>query len=140
MVFEEPSHQSPFLKRLELVSAIPVPREGHQASGQLCSPCTQRCRRNLSKIYRRNRPRRVGGVRLNKSLHACRLRLRTKANRCNHGHLTSRITEVIDTQHHVSLKYSKRSLCAVCRQIFPGTRSERGGNTAARRPFHHRLS
>ena len=77
---------------------------------------------------------------LNKSLHACRLRLRTKANRCNHGHLTSRITEVIDTQHHVSLKYSKRSLCAVCRQIFPGTRSERGGNTAARRPFHHRLS
>ena len=64
---------------------------------------------------------------LNKSLHACRLRLRTKANRCNHGHLTSRITEVIDTQHHVSLKYSKRSLCAVCRWIFPGTRSVRGG-------------
>ena len=64
---------------------------------------------------------------LNKSLHACRLRLRTKANRCNHGHSTSRISEVIDTQHHVSLRYSKRSLCAVCRRIFPGTRSVRGG-------------
>ena len=65
--------------------------------------------------------------RINKSLHACRLRLRTKANRCNHGHSTSRISEVIDTQHHVSLRYSKRSLCAVCRRIFPGTRSVRGG-------------
>ena len=64
---------------------------------------------------------------LNKSLHACRLSLRTKANRCNHGHSTSRISEVIDTQHHVSLRYSKRSLCAACRRIFPGTRSVRGG-------------
>ena len=64
---------------------------------------------------------------LNKSLHACRLRLRTKANRCNHGHSTSRISEVVDIQHHVSLRYSKRSLCAVCRRIFPGTRSVRGG-------------